>query len=157
MLNLKFLNSSNTFFLGISFFLIFVLTPGYDLTSISESGVYFLFFILGYLIYYIISGLKLFENELMGEKVSIFIQFLKKAFVHKIKILKKIENFCYQNSNFYFFFVNIFLSFFFLIFFNNFFCNSRFGFLSLSVFCFNFFNDKQLLFKKSFLHRNGRA
>lgn len=119
MFNLNFSILNNTIFLTLFIYLTIVFTPLYDLISISETGIYFLYFILGYLVYYIISILKLINIDIFTAKNSFYVMFLKNLSFSKISVLKKMQNFYLINFAFIEFFSNFCLIIFFLMFLKN--------------------------------------
>ena len=153
MFNLNFNIFNNVIFLTSFIYLVILFTPIYDLASISESGVYFLYFVLGYLIYYIITILKLLDFDLYSGKNSVYAEFLKNLFVDKIKIFKKIQNFYAKNFKFFVFFIDIFLNFFFLIFFKKHLKYNDFCFDDFFIFSNNFIFDNFNIFEKVFFVR----
>jgi hypothetical protein len=150
MFNLNFNIFNNVVFLTSVIYLVIVFIPIYDLASISESGVYFLYFILGYLIYYIITILNLFDFDLYSGKNSLYAEFLKHFFVDKIKIFKNIQNFYIKHFKFSIFFINIFLSSFFLVFFKKHLRSSDFYFGDFFIFSDTFIFENFSIFEKVF-------
>lgn len=150
-LNSRLLN--DTLFFASSMYLVFIFTPLYDLISISASGVYFLYFILGYLIYYIVTILKLFDYDLVTAKISIFIEFLREMFKNKIKILKKIQNFYSEIFMLFSFFIDFFLTIFFLIFLKKKKIENNFNFSLFFIFFNGFKHNSLSSFEKSFIFK----
>ena len=152
MFNLNFKSLNTSIFITSIIYLSIIFIPLYDSISIPENGVYFLYFILNYLIYYVISILKLVDVDILVIKDSIYTKFLRILFFNKIKIFKKIQKFYIENLVFFNFFNNIFYSFLFIIFYKKRPKFDDFKFFYCVIFSDNFIFDSSFIFEKDWFN-----